>query len=201
MGWLSFKKLLLGPVVPLAMFSFEQSTKNHSTLFPFTLFLCDVCCYTDSIMNTICFSVVTSNILTKSSFVPLSHETFPEHNIKRFSNDHHHHHQPNLLYHHYLQQHPHLQDFHVATVFQVLIFPCLPIIMFRRWKMGECNTWGIVIIIIIMINNILRRRPLPHIWLHTCSLHGGRKGLAQIQYQKTQIGVSNSATDSDKSLS
>ena len=75
--------------MPLAMFSFEQSTKKHSTLFPFTLFLCDVCCYTDSIMNTICFSVVTSNILTESSFVPLSHETFPEHNIKRFSYHHH----------------------------------------------------------------------------------------------------------------
>ena len=107
---------------------------------------------------------------------------------------------PNLLNHHYLQQHPHLQHFHVATVFQVLIFPCLPIIMFRRWKMGEGNIWGIFIIIII-INNLFRRRPLPHIWLHTCSLHGGGKGLAQIQYQKTQIGVSNSATDSDKSLS
>ena len=164
------------------MFSFEQLTKKNSTLLPFTMFLCDVCCCTDFRMNTICFSVVTSNILTESSFVPLSHETFPEHNIKRFFTiiiil------KPNLLHHHYLQQHPHLQHFHAATVFQVLIFPCLPIIMFRRWKMGEGNIWGIFIL--IMINNLFRRRPLPHIWLHTCSLHGGGKGLAQIQYQKT----------------
>ena len=41
-------------------------------------------------MNAICLSVVTSNILTESSFVPLSHETFPEHNIKRFFYHHHH---------------------------------------------------------------------------------------------------------------